>query len=157
VTIYTHGAEELAAQIQSSLGEGTEDSSKQIFKVDSRPISRLRVVETSGEPLGIEITFADGSTTVEAFIVRNPFTRTKGPFAAQLGVETGPSPLPGNATGDVVANFPMYQTSVRGVFAAGDCVTQYKVVAGAISSGCNAAVAASAQLLTERVGHTSLV
>ncbi|KAL3451196.1 FAD/NAD(P)-binding domain-containing protein [Aspergillus insuetus] len=155
VTIYTHGAEELAAQIQSSLG--SQDSSAEVFKVDSRPISRLRIIETSGKPSGIEITFADGSTTVETFLVHNPLTRTKGPFAAQLGVETGPSPLPGNATGDVVANFPIYQTSVRGVFAAGDCVTQYKVVAGAISSGCNAAVAASAQLLAERFGHQSLV
>ncbi|KLJ08797.1 hypothetical protein EMPG_15765 [Blastomyces silverae] len=65
------------------------------------------------------------------------------------------SPVP--EVGDIVANFPAYQTSVRGVFAAGDCITQYKVIAGAISSGCNAAVAASAQLLAEKYQHESLV
>ncbi|CEN59904.1 hypothetical protein ASPCAL02345 [Aspergillus calidoustus] len=159
VTIYTHGATELAAQIRSSLGQGSgaQDSNTNVFRVDSRPISRLRVVETAGTLTGIEISFADGSTSLETFLVHNPFTKTKGPFAVQLGVETGPSPRPDTAPGDVVANFPLYQTSVRGVFAAGDCVTQYKVVAGAISSGCNAAVATSAQLLAERFGHASLV
>lgn len=49
-----------------------------------------------------------------------------------------------------MANLPMYQTSVRGIFAAGDSITPYKVVAGAISSGCNAAVGASTQLLVEK-------
>ncbi|PLB44476.1 FAD/NAD(P)-binding domain-containing protein [Aspergillus steynii IBT 23096] len=135
VTIYTHGSEELSTQIQTSLG--SQNNTHKIFKVDSRPISRLTVVETAG--------------------THCPFTKTKGPFAEQLGVETTPSPLPGAEMGDVVACFPAYQTSVRGVFAAGDCVTQYKVVAGAISSGCNAAVAASTQLLAEKYGHPSLV
>ncbi|KAI9044053.1 NAD(P)/FAD-dependent oxidoreductase [Aspergillus affinis] len=155
VTIYTHGSEELSAQLQASLG--AQPDGQKFFKVDSRPISRLSVVETDGKPTGIELTFADGTTALEAFLVHNPFTRTKGPFAEQLGMETISSLFPGTETGEVVANFPMYQTSVRGVFAAGDCVTQYKVVAGAISSGCNAAVAASTQLLAEKYGHQSLV
>ncbi|KAH8427540.1 NAD(P)/FAD-dependent oxidoreductase [Aspergillus melleus] len=155
VTIYTHGSEELSAQIQTLLGP--QPDGQKIFKVDSRPISRLSVVETDGKPTGIELTFADGTTALETFLVHDPFTRTKGPFAEQLGVETMSSLFPGSDNGEVVANFPMYQTSVHGVFAAGDCVTQYKVVAGAISSGCNAAVAASTQLLAERYGHQSLV
>ncbi|KAL4912938.1 FAD/NAD(P)-binding domain-containing protein [Aspergillus aurantiobrunneus] len=142
VTIYTDGSEDLSAQIQQSLGSTDQNP----FKVDPRPISRLRVLENGG----IELTFADGTTAVEAFLVHNPFTKTNGPFAEQLGVEM-------TASGELVANFPAYQTSVRGVFAAGDCVTQYKVVAGAISSGCNAAVAASTQLLAEKYGHHSLV
>ncbi|KAL4955394.1 FAD/NAD(P)-binding domain-containing protein [Aspergillus filifer] len=142
VTIYTHGSKDLSAQIQQSLGNANQNT----FNVDPRAISRLRVLESGG----IQLTFADGTTAVEAFLVHNPFTKTNGPFAEQLGVEM-------TVSGELIANFPAYQTSVRGVFAAGDCVTQYKVVAGAISSGCNAAVAASTQLLAEKYGHHSLV
>ncbi|KAL4884603.1 FAD/NAD(P)-binding domain-containing protein [Aspergillus karnatakaensis] len=118
VTIYTHGSDDLALQIQQAGG--------------------------------IELTFADGTTTTEVFLLHNPFTKTNGLFAEQLGVKM-------TATGEVVADFPAFQTSVHSVFAAGDCVTQYKVIAGAISSGCNAAVAASTQLLAEKYGHQSLV
>ncbi|KAL4791755.1 FAD/NAD(P)-binding domain-containing protein [Aspergillus venezuelensis] len=144
VTIYTHGSKDLSAQIQESLG--TAGTDQHTFHVDPRPISRLQVLERGG----IQLTFADGTTAVEAFLVHNPFTKTNGQLAEQLGVEM-------TASGELVANFPAYQTSVRGVFAAGECATQYKVVAGAISSGCNAAVAASTQLLAEKYGHHSLV
>lgn len=37
--------------------------------------------------------------------------------------------------------------------AAGDCITPHKVVAGAISSGCNAAMGASTQLFAQKYGH----
>ncbi|KAL4937777.1 hypothetical protein BDV06DRAFT_226647 [Aspergillus oleicola] len=124
VTIYTHGSKDLSAQIQQALGNTNQNT----FNVDPRPISRLRVFENGG----IQLTFADGTTAVEAFLVHNPFTKTNGPLAEQLD-------------------------ECPWVFAAGDCVTQYKVVAGAISSGCNAAVAASTQLLAEKYGHHSLV
>ncbi|KAL4984197.1 hypothetical protein BDW68DRAFT_190673 [Aspergillus falconensis] len=154
VTIYTHGSEELSAQIQTALGSSGQEK----FKVQSRTISRLRVIQSDDDtdkPTGVELTFTDGTRAVENFLVRNPFTKIKGPLAEQLGVEVTPSPVPG--TGDIAARFPAYQTSVRGVFAAGDCITQYKVVAGAISSGCNAAVAASTQLLAELYGHQALI
>ncbi|KAL3429987.1 hypothetical protein BDV09DRAFT_189661 [Aspergillus tetrazonus] len=132
VTIYTHGSKDLSAQIQQALGT----TNKNTFNVDSRPISSLRVLEDGG----IQLTFADGTTAIEAFLVHNPFTKTNGTLAEQLGVEM-------TASGELCP----------WVFAAGDCVTQYKVVAGAISSGCNAAVAASTQLLPEKYGHQSLV
>lgn len=54
---------------------------------------------------------------------------------------------------DIDAPGPFLTTSMRGVFAAGDSVTPYKVVNGALCSGCNAAVAASAQLRAEDLGH----
>ncbi|OJD15155.1 hypothetical protein AJ78_04580 [Emergomyces pasteurianus Ep9510] len=151
VTIYTHGSQELSAQLQSSL----RNSSQEKFKVDSRFISRLSLIKSDGKPAGVELTFNDGTSVIEGFLVHNPFTKINGPFVQQLGIETTPSPVPG--IGDIAANFPAFQTSVRGIFAAGDCITQYKVIAGAISSGCNAAVAASAQLLAEKYEHQSLV
>ncbi|PGH00218.1 hypothetical protein GX51_05915 [Blastomyces parvus] len=148
VTIYTHGSEELSSQIQTSLGTTNQEK----FTVDSRKISHLRLVEDDGKPAGVELTFADGTSVTEGFLVHNPLTKVQGPFVEQLGIETTTPEV-----GDIVANFPAYQTSVRGVFAAGDCITQYKVIAGAISSGCNAAVAASAQLLAEKYQHQSLI
>lgn len=151
VTIYTHGSQELSSQIQTSL----KNSDQKKFKVESRIISRFSIIEADGKPTGVELTFSDGTSVIEAFLVHNPFTKVKGPFVEQLGIETTPGPIP--EVSDIAANFPAYQTSVRGVFAAGDNITQYKVVAGAISSGCNAAVAASAQLLAEKYGHHSLI
>lgn len=149
VTIYTNGSEELSVQLNSILASGVQK-----FKTDSRKISRLNLIETNGNPTGIKLDFSDGSSATESFLVNNPFTQIKGPFATQLGVEIAPTPVPG--IGDIVANPPFYQTSVRGVFAAGDSTTPYKAVSGAIASGCSAAVAASTQLLSEKYGHHAL-
>ncbi|KAL5338752.1 hypothetical protein BJX70DRAFT_185755 [Aspergillus crustosus] len=155
VTIYTQGSIELAGQIQTTLGLGTNSHGDERFKVDTRIIRQLILIEENGKASGVEVTFDDGTSVVESFLVHNPLTKVKGPFAEQLGVELAPSSgAPG--TGDVVANPPLHQTSVRGVFAAGDCITPYKVIPAALSSGCNAAVAASAQLLAEKFGHKAL-
>ncbi|KAK7753105.1 hypothetical protein SLS62_004836 [Diatrype stigma] len=134
VTIYTHGNAELADQLES-LVHGT-------FKVDRRPIKRL--LEADGGQ-SVKVEFEDGSHREEKFLVHNPQTTVQGPFVAQLGISTTPM-------GDILAEAPMHQTSARGVFAAGDCITPYKVIPGAISSGCNAAVAVSTQLQAEKYG-----
>lgn len=145
VTIYTHGSEELAAQLQTSLNTDGK------FKVDSRVIARLSLES----PKAIKLEFTDGTSATETFLVHNPFTKINGPFVEQLGVETTPSPIPG--IGDIATNPPAGQTNVRGVFAAGDAITPYKVMPGAISSGCNAGVGASAQILAEKFGHPSMI
>ena len=140
VTIYTNGAEQLEAALSASKGPNPA------FKVDGRPIVRL-VKESNAADVTLE--FQDGSKKTESFLVHNPMTRVKGPFAEQLGLEVTPG-------GDIVANPPFHQTSVRGVFAAGDSITPYKVVPGAISSGCNAAVAAATLLQAEKYQHHPL-
>ena len=116
------------------------------FHVDSRPIRCLLK-----EPHATDVTleFEDGSKKTESFLVHNPNTHVRGPFAQQLGL--GLSPM-----GDIAAPPPFYQTNVRGVFAAGDCITPYKVTPGAISSGCNAGVGAATQLQAEKSGHQPL-
>ncbi|RYP73132.1 hypothetical protein DL771_003768 [Monosporascus sp. 5C6A] len=135
VTIYTHGNEELTAQLKPLV--------KSTFKVENRPIKRLLGIEGGAR---VKVEFTDGTCKEEKFLVHNPQTSVQGPFVAQLGITTTPM-------GDISADAPMHQTSVRGVFAAGDCITPYKVIPGAISSGCNAAVAASTQLLAEKYGQ----
>lgn len=150
VTIYTHGNQELSDSLVTTLG-----SNDPRFLVDSRTISSLKVVENTenNNPVAVKFEFTDGTSATETFLVHNPFTQVKGPFVKQLGIETTPSPVPGLEIGDIAVTPPTYQTNIRGVFAAGDCITPYKVVPGAISSGCNAAVAASSQLLAEKYGH----
>ncbi|KAI0138615.1 hypothetical protein F4776DRAFT_619199 [Hypoxylon sp. NC0597] len=138
VTLYTHGNRDLAAQLS------TTGNSK--FKVEPRPIKRLvNDVERSS----VTVEFEDGTSKEEKFLVHNPQTSVQGPFASQLGLNLTPA-------GDIVADAPVHQTSVRGVFAAGDCITPYKVTPGAISSGCNAAVAASTQLQAEKYGQAPM-
>ncbi|KAI0972068.1 FAD/NAD(P)-binding domain-containing protein [Xylaria arbuscula] len=133
VTLYTHGNEELTTQLATVANEK--------FKVDNRKIKRL--IDSDGS---VTVEFEDGSTKGEKFLVHNPLNAVKGPFVEQLGIQLTPM-------GDIQADAPAHQTSVRGVFAAGDCITPYKVIPGAISSGCNAAVAASAQLQAEKYGQ----
>lgn len=57
-----------------------------------------------------------------------------------------------SSAGDILAVAPFYQSSVRGVFAAGDCITPLKSASAAIASGCNARVASAAQLQMEKYG-----
>lgn len=115
------------------------------FKVDARAIDSLIDVEA-----GVKIVFADGSSKEVAFVVHNPLTSPQGPFAKQLSLSL-------SQIGDIQADAPSFQTSERGVFAAGDCISPYKVIPHAIMTGNFAAVAAATQLQAEKYGHFSLV
>jgi prepilin-type processing-associated H-X9-DG protein len=134
VTIFTNGSEEVARQIQTMCPSSP-------FKVDTRPIDNLSDVEG-----GVNIAFADGSSKEVCFLVHNPLTIPQGPFAKQLGRTL-------SQTGDVQADAPAFQTTERGVFAAGDCISPYKVIPHAIMTGNFAAVAAVTQIQAEKHGH----
>lgn len=140
VTLYTHGNDQFTNAITP-----LATAAKAEFKVDSRPIKRF---VDNGSSLTIE--FVDGSSKEETFLVHNPKTSVNGAFVEQLGLELSP-------TGDIKASGPFYQTSVRGVFSAGDAVNPYKAANAAISSGCNAAVAAIAQLQAEKYGIPAML
>ncbi|KAI1809056.1 FAD/NAD(P)-binding domain-containing protein [Poronia punctata] len=132
VTLYTNGDEELTAQLEPIGNDRFNIESRQIRSLAGSDVAEFVTVE-----------FTDGSKNQERFLVHNPTTTVQGPFVEQLGIKLTP-------IGDVEAEAPAHQTSVRGVFAAGDCITPYKVIPGAISSGCNAAVAACTQLQAEK-------
>jgi thioredoxin reductase len=138
VTIFANGSEEVAKQVQAI-------GAKSPFKVDSRAIAGLR--ESNGK---VEIAFTDGSSKQVSFLVHSPLAVPQGSFVQELGLKL-------TQTGDIQADAPAYQTSVRGVFAAGDCISPFKVVPHAIASGNFAAVAAATQLQAEKYNHFSMV
>ncbi|KAI0812888.1 FAD/NAD(P)-binding domain-containing protein [Xylaria sp. FL0064] len=121
-------------------------SAKTKFMVEARKIKRLAAVDANS----VTVEFVDGGQKEEKFLASHPLTTVQGPFVAQLGITLTPM-------GDIQADASAFhQTNVRGVFAAGDCITPYKVIPGAISSGCNAAVAVSTQLQAEKYGQSPM-
>lgn len=149
VTLYANGDKALATGLKAAAKKQTG------WTVESRKIRRL-VAAAAGEGGGegrdecVAVEFEDGSSRKEKFLVNQPLTVPGGPFVGQLGLATSP-------LGDILAEPPFHQTSVRGVFAAGDCMTPNKVVPTAIASGSNAAVGASTQLQSEKYGFKSVV
>lgn len=123
-------------------------SSNEDWTVEARLIKRLTKAEHDVQAVKVE--FEDGTEKEEKFLVSRPLTVPGGQFVQQLGLATTPM-------GDIQAGAPFHQTSVRGIFAAGDCITPYKVIPGAMSSGCNAAVGASTQIQAEMHGLPSPV
>jgi gliotoxin/aspirochlorine biosynthesis thioredoxin reductase len=132
VTLYTNGDEAVLSELQPMVSSLVQSK----FIVDTRKIKRI-VGESQTNSVNVE--FVDGTQKLEKFLVHNPQTTAQGPFVAQLGLAT-------TSAGDIQADGPFYQTSVAGVFAVGDCSTPYKVIPSSITSGCNAAVAASAEI-----------
>ncbi|EMR66813.1 putative thioredoxin reductase protein [Eutypa lata UCREL1] len=91
--------------------------------------------------LGDRGVFVDGSSKEEKFLVHNPQTSPQG------RLDMAPS-------GDIKADAPFWQTSVPGVFAVGDCSTPYKVIASAVTGGCNAGVMASAEIQGQKYSRS---
>jgi thioredoxin reductase len=136
VTLYTNGDDAVASELKPMVS--TLILSK--FSIETRKIKQL-IGGDSADSVTVE--FEDGTSKVEKFLVHNPETAAQGPFVAQLGLATTP-------LGDIQADGPFYQTSVPGVYAVGDCSTPYKVTPSSITSGCNAAVAASAEIQADK-------
>jgi thioredoxin reductase len=138
VTIFTNGSKVVEDQVRSM-------TEKSPFKVEPREIVRL--TDTSD---GVDVEFKNGGSKSVAFLVHNSLTVPQGPFVQQLGLKMSP-------TGDINAEAPIYQASCRGVFAAGYCISPFKVVPQAIASGNFAGVAAATQLQAEKYGHISMI
>ena len=86
----------------------------------------------------------------EGFLGHKPKSGLKTDFAQQLGLEITPQ-------GDVKAAPPFNQTTLRGVFAAGDISSPMKVVNNGLFTGSLAGIGVSAQLQAEKHGQPSLV
>ena len=139
VTIYTNGSQELEENLCSTIAEGKSTN----IAVDSRKIVRLEKVLQGSE---VVIHFEDGTTTTEGFLGHRPKTQLTGSYVHDLGLEL-------TAQGDIKTTAPFLQTSVRGVFAAGDSVYPVKIVNHAMFTGAAAASGVAAQLQAEKWGH----
>lgn len=116
-------------------------------KVDARKITRLVNNGASHED-GVTIEFETGEPVTLGFIVHRPVTVNRAQHLIdQLGVETVDSAMGGHVK---IANPMFNETSVRGVFAAGDTMVMMKQVAIAMAEGLKAAAGAGMQIAQEK-------
>ncbi|KAL1604769.1 hypothetical protein SLS60_004309 [Paraconiothyrium brasiliense] len=141
VTIYTHGNTELAATLETQLDQSTNKTSS--VKVDTRTISRL--VLKSSTDTAIELQFTDGTIATEAFLGHAAITKLNAPFAEQLGIDVNPQ-----TSAEYVVSGPTNKTNVKGVYAAGDAMSMFKVWPNASASGAVTAAGVAITLQEEK-------
>lgn len=148
VTIYTNANPDLAASLPAMI-----QSSK--ISIDNRPIARFSMADATGggqePPSRVRVTFADGSPDkVEGFIASHPSVEhTSKKLYEQLGLEM-------TEMGDVKVTPPFNETSVKGVFAAGDAATPMRSTMQALNMGGLAGVGIVTQIQAEREGRDEL-
>ncbi|KAK8150465.1 hypothetical protein MY1884_007969 [Beauveria asiatica] len=141
VTLYTNGNENLANELVSSFGTAKQ------MKTDARKIKSF-ACNSDGHG-GVIVEFEDGSKVTENYMTHQPPTKARSGLVDQLGLEKNPN-------GDIKVSVPFQQSSVRGVFAAGDACSMLKNVPNAIFGGHVAGQMASTQLLAELTGQKPL-
>lgn len=139
-TIYTLGNEQLAADITAATTTAPQ------MKVDSRLIKKLVKAPERSE---VTIHFEDGTTKTEGYLAHKPKAVLRGDLAQQLGLDMTPQ-------GTIKVNPPFNQTSVKGVFAAGDAANPMQTVTQALFSGTACGGGAPLQLQAETYGQKAL-
>jgi thioredoxin reductase len=131
VTFYTNGipGDELAAALASV-----------DVAVDSRIIKRLIKGSVNSEVV-LELG-SENEQKMEGWLVHHPYTTQASPFAEQLALDM-------TANGDIKVGEIFGNTSVPGVFAAGDCATPIKMFAHSSVMGTFAAAGAIVDLQAE--------
>lgn len=133
VTIYTNAMPDLAPSVKPII-----HSSK--ITIDTRRIASLSLIDDGPQ---VRVTFTDGSTATEGFIASHPTLEQGGAnLVKQLGLETTPQ-------GDILVKQPVQETSVKGVFAAGDAAAPMKSVVSAMYTGSFAGAGMVVQLQQE--------
>jgi thioredoxin reductase len=135
VTIYTNNSPSLAAEINQELNNHSTAG----ISVDDRLIASFSPAENGSK---IDISLSDGRTITQEFLVHKPKTEITGPFARHLALEL-------TEKGDVKCSLPFFETSVRGVFAVGDCAAAFKIVSTALYMGNVVGAAIAIQLQEE--------
>ncbi|CAE7193010.1 hypothetical protein CFE70_007109 [Pyrenophora teres f. teres 0-1] len=140
VVLYTNGNTSLASSLTTALAHSPAP-----MHADARKILKL---EKAPDRASVTLHFADDTIATEAFLVHKPKFRLKGDLAAQLGLEmTSPQ-------GTCIKVFPPFnQTSVKGVFAAGDCAGNIQTVTAAMHSGTCTGGGAPLQVQAELYGQ----
>jgi gliotoxin/aspirochlorine biosynthesis thioredoxin reductase len=140
VTIYTNGDSATTSSIESAMSQlKPESKSQKNISINAKKIAKLVKLDEGAE---VEVIMKDGDKIVEGFLVHKPVGKLNGDWVQQLGLET-------TEQGTIKVNFPFNETSVPGVFAAGDCGTMMQAVASAISMGGAVAAGVAAQLEVE--------
>ncbi|EPS27190.1 hypothetical protein PDE_02133 [Penicillium oxalicum 114-2] len=134
VTIYTNGNAQLGARLAQKVAKD------KWCRVNKLSIKRLVALETTASsPAAMELEFTDGTVQKEHFIVHKPRTQQASAIPAQLGLEMTPD-------ADIKVVGMMFETSMHGVFAVGDCASPHKFVSYATIAGGFAAAGAATQL-----------
>ena len=138
LVLCTHGPAELSDEARAKLA-------RHGVPVREEPVVRLEGGEEGGEEGGLErIVFASGDPLPRAGILLRPPQRPASDLAGRLGCEH----LPGG--GPVVDVFR--QTTVPGVYAAGDLNRGFQSVSAASAEGAMAAAGINHALLAEEFG-----
>jgi gliotoxin/aspirochlorine biosynthesis thioredoxin reductase len=140
ITIYTNGNEAVTKGVQELLSKEKPNSkaAKNIV-VESRKIAKF---VKGTQKVEIEVVLEDGTKKVERFLAHKPKGQLNGDWVNQLGLET-------TEQGDIKVSPPFNETSVSGVFAAGDCGTVMKAVPLAIGMGSTIVAGLAMQLAGE--------
>lgn len=126
-----------------------EPSGEEIAQLAARgvAIERTPVVELLGEGTAISaLRLADGREVLAEAVFTAPRTHMASPLAEQLGCA-----FEDGMTGPYIRVDPMQQTSLPGVFAAGDAATQMFNATMASAAGVMAGVAAHRALMMDEV------
>ncbi|KAM0324556.1 hypothetical protein ACHAQA_007941 [Verticillium albo-atrum] len=132
VTIYTNGDDAMRRDLAEVVAATP-------FSVDGRKIARM---ERGPGETEVTLHFEDGASVTEGFLAHGPRTKANGPFIEQLGVEL-------TDNGDIKTTNPFGETTVPGVYAAGDNMQMVKAVPLAASSGGMVAAGVGMPLSTE--------
>ncbi|KAM0277527.1 hypothetical protein ACHAQH_005726 [Verticillium albo-atrum] len=132
VTIYTNGDETMRGEVETAI-------EKTPFAVDGRRISRM---EHGPGETEVTLHFEHGARVTEGFLAHAPLTKANGPFVEQLSLEL-------TENGDFKTINPFGETTVTGVYAAGDNMQMMKAVPLAAASGAMTAGGMSGPLSTE--------
>ena len=116
------------------------------MNVETRKIARVLMAPNNE---GILIQFEDGTYALEAFLAHRPYMEERSTLAQQLGLEK-------NDDGGIIMKTPFNETSVRGVFAAGDNVGLMKVATHALWTGSLVGCGVACQLQADACGHRGL-
>lgn len=139
VRIYTNGNAELATQLKDA-GLSKSDRGGSVI-IENRGIVRL---EKGPKGASVTVLLEDGTAFEEGFLVHKPKMQVNSDFAKQLGLETF------HFGHDIIkVNPPFHETSMKGVFAIGDCASPQKVFVHALSMGSFACAGLTAQLQME--------
>lgn len=140
VTVFTNGSmSDDDPRLASLLRKG--------LAVDHRLVARIEKLAGDAEE-GLRLHFVDGPPVDLAFLVHKPPTelsRASALLASQLGLELTPG-------GEIALSNAFQQTSVEGVFAAGDCADPMKQVVRAVAQGVTAAGGLHKALVDEELG-----